>query len=73
MHTCKITRVMAYALELGYAVVTAHIPSNVVRVSYNDFGDSGCPTSTAYYCNLAAIVHSLFACLFVLANWRVPP
>ena len=61
MHTCEIGGVMAYALEFLYTVVTAHVPSDVVRVPNDNFGYGGSPASASYNCNFSAVKSHIFS------------
>ena len=57
VYTCKIIRIMAYALELLYAVVASHIPPYVMGMTYHNFGNGSCPTASANNCYFSAIKH----------------
>jgi hypothetical protein len=57
--TGQVGWVVPHPLEILYAVITAHIPSDMVGVPHYDLGDCRSPTATADDCYFAAIEHLL--------------
>ena len=59
VYTREIIRVVADALELLYAVVTAYIPTYVMGVPYHNLGYCSSPATAANNSYFSTIVHAL--------------
>ena len=57
VYTREIIRVVADALELLYAVVTAYIPTYVMGMTYHNLGYCSSPATAANNSNFSAVEH----------------
>ena len=60
----QVGRVVSKPLEVFYAVITAHIPTDVVRVLHHYLGNGGSPATTTDNCYFSATEHFCFYTLF---------
>ena len=60
MNTGKVGGVVLQVLEIFYAVISTHIPADMMRMGDNNLGDSCCPATASDYCDFSTIKHSVY-------------